>query len=335
MPFISIVLVHAALMRVRVKTEGSCNMKYFKYYILLIVLICAAALYLYMIKAGPSLQQQPVVNARKPTKDKASQSSDFKVSGARRTANYMGYEDTEVSPVLKKYLDFVPQAPGNLLDLGCAWGFAIQQILALEKQAPFLKPRNRKIIAIDMSQEHINLVSARTPAELVETLTMHFPNIESQKCREAFSPDTLGATFAGLVFHYLNPDELTRGLKLLFDATAPGGRVYASVNSAFIMPALLEDFQRRKKNPADKYPGWYPNFNDNSVPEKIRSTMPKSICGIKIALLHVFDEETLSRYFKQAGFHVIEHFYFNRSKVIPMKLLGIVAEKESVSFLKK
>jgi len=68
--------------------------------------------------------------------------------------------------------------------------------------------------------------------------------------------------------------------KLLFDATAPGGRVYASVHSAFISQPLLEDFQRRKKNPADAYPGWYPDLFDSSVPEKIREHMPKSVCGI-------------------------------------------------------
>jgi len=155
--------------------------------------------------------------------------------------------------------------------------------------------------------------------------------LKQSSAKKKFSPGTLGATYAGLLFHYLNPDELTRGLKLLFDATAPGGRVYASVNSAFIMPALQEDFQRRKKNPADAYPGWYPDLYDSSVPEKIRSTMPKSVCGIKVKYLHIFDEETLSRYFEQAGFRVIETFYFTRSKSLPMKLLGIVAEKESGS----
>jgi hypothetical protein len=93
------------------------------------------------------------------------------------------------------------------------------------------------------------------------------------------------------------------------------------------MPALQEDFQRRKQNPADAFPGWYPDLFDKSVPEKIRSTMPKSICGIKIAFLHVFDDETLTLYFKKAGFRVIEYFYFPRSKQIPMKLLGIIAEK--------
>jgi len=140
-------------------------------------------------------------------------STGYNALGARRTANMMGYEDTEVSPVLKKYLDFVPQAPGNLMDLGCAWGFAIQQILALEKQAPFLKQRNRKIIAVDMSREHQDRVAADTPAELVETVLMHFPNMDSTQSRKAFSPGTLGATYGGLVLHYLNPDELTRGLE--------------------------------------------------------------------------------------------------------------------------
>jgi uncharacterized protein YkuJ len=48
----------------------------------------------------------------------------------------------------------------------------------------------------------------------------------------------------------------------------------------------------------------------------------------------VFDEETLARYFEKAGFRVVEHFYFTRNKKIPMKLLGIVAEKEAAASLK-
>jgi SAM-dependent methyltransferase len=241
----------------------------------------------------------------------------------------MGYEDTTVNALLGKYLDFIPRAPGNLLDLGCAFGFAVEQILTIDKRENFLRQHHRKIIAVDMSPEHLERVAHDTPPELVETVLMHFPNIKSSRSRKAFSPGTLGATYAGLVVHYLNPDELTRGLKLLYAATAPGGRVYASANSAFISPALLEDFQRRKKDPKDRFPGWYPDLFDPSLPEKIRSTMPKSICGIKIKFLHVFDEETLSRYFQQAGFRVVETCYFPRSKTIPMKILGIIAEKKS------
>ncbi len=283
-------------------------------------IICAAAASWYLTAAGPATQKQQPVKASVMDKKKSSQNPGFTVSGARRTANMMGYEDTEVNPLLRKYLDFIPHAPGNLLDLGCAWGFTVQQILVIEKKTPFLRPRNRKIIAVDMNREHLERVASDSDTELIETLAMHFPNVETEQCKKEFSPSTLGATYAGLLFHYLNPDELTRGLKLLFEATASGGRVYASVNSAFIMPALQEDFQRRKQNPADAFPGWYPDLFDSSVPEKIRSTMPKSICGIKIAFLHVFDDETLTRYFEKAGFRVIEYFYFPRSKQIPMKL---------------
>lgn len=302
-------------------------MKYQKLILLLLCIIVITVVYYYTNNKSSAPEKQAVLKESKPVNGKTPGVTGFNVLGARRTANMMGYEDTTASPVLMKYLDFIPQAPGNLLDLGCAFGFAIEQMLAIDKKEPFLKQRHEKIIAVDMSREHLDRVAAATPADLVETVLMHFPNIESSQSRKAFSPGTLGATYAGLVFHYMNPNELSRGLKLLFAATAPGGRVYASVNSAFISPQLLEDFQRRKKDPKDTYPGWYPDLSDSSVSEKIRSTMPKSVCGIKIKFLHIFDEETLSGYFQHAGFRVIESFYFTRSKTLPMKLLGIVAQK--------
>lgn len=300
-------------------------MKYQKLLLLLLCITIAAVVYVYRVNRGSAPDRQPALKEQKPVTGKT---PGFNALGARRTANMMGYEDTIVSPVLRKYLDFIPQARGNLLDLGCSFGFAIGQMLAIDKKEPFLKQRHEKIIAVDMSREHLDSVAASSPADLVETVLMHFPNMDSPQSRTAFSPGTLGATYAGLVLHYLNPDELSRGLRLLFDATAPGGRVYASVNSSYISTQLLEDFQRRKRDPKDTYPGWYPDLSDSSVPEKIRSTMPKSVCGIKIKFLHIFDEETLSRYFEQAGFRVIESFYFTRSKTLPMKMLGIVVEKK-------
>ena len=309
-------------------------MKLMKFSILLLILSIAILAYMYLKKAGTETKMQTAIKNQsglvqtppKPTNNTA-KNYNYTIQGARRTDNLMGYEDTEVNQLLNKYLEFVPQAPGNLLDLGCAWGFAIQKMLAIEKQINFLKVNKRKIIALDMDQKHIEQVAATTPPELVEPIFMHFPKLTSPQCIKAFSPDSLGATYAGLLLHYLNPDELTQGLKLLYDATAPGGRVYASVNSAFIAQSLLEDFHRRKQNPGDPFPGWYPDLFDSSVPLKVRNDMPKSVCGMEIKYLHVFDEDTLSRYFENAGFRVVESFYFNRNKMIPMKLLGVVAEK--------
>jgi SAM-dependent methyltransferase len=314
----------------QIKSRTS-TLKYHKLILLLLCIIVIAAIYACTDNKSSVPDKHAVIKESKPVNRIIPGSSGFTALGARRTANMMGFEDTTVSPVLSKYLDFIPQAPGNLLDLGCAFGFAIEQMLAIEDKYPFLKKHHRKIIAVDMSQEHLDRVAAAKPAELVETVLMHFPNLDSPQSRKAFSPNSLGAIYAGLVLHYLSPDELTRGLKLLFDATAPGGRVFASVNSAYISPQLLEDFQRRKKDLRDEYPGWYPDLSDNTVPEKIRSTMPKSVCGIKIKFLHIFDEETLSRYFRQAGFRIIESFYFTRSKTLPMKLLGIIAQKEPIA----
>jgi SAM-dependent methyltransferase len=308
--------------------KGSA-MKLVKLFAILAGLLCAGALYVYFTKANPAIVKQMPIKFRNEVTEKSPRQYNYTVQGARPTANLMGYEDIEINLLLRKYLDFVPQAPGNLLDLGCAWGFAIQQVLAREIQNPFLKPHNRRILAVDLNQEHLDRIAANTPRELVEIINVHFPYIKSPQGKRAFSHDSIGATYAGLLLHYLNPDELTEGLKLLYDSTAPGGRVFASVNSAFISKALAEDFLRRKQNPADPFPGWYPNVFDNSVPEKVRNEMPKSINGMEIKFLHVFDEETLSRYFEKAGFMVVEHFYFSRSKMIPMKVLGVIAEKKA------
>lgn len=310
-------------------------MKCIQLIIMLICLVCTGLFCFNMAAAQSPVTMPPSQKASGSVSEKSPMGTMGSMKSLKRTANKMGYEDTETNQLLKKYLDFAPQSPGNLLDLGCAWGYAVQEILGIEKQTPFLKPHNRKIIAIDMSQEHINHVAVTTSPELVETLVMRFPSLGSPQCKKAFSPNSLGATYAGLVFHYLSPDELTKGLNLLFDATAPGGRVYASVNTPYLSQSLLEDFLHRKKDLKEPFPGWYPNILDSAVPEKVRNDMSRASCGKETTFLHVFDNETMQRYFEDAGFSVVEHFYFMRNEVFRMKLLGIIAEKKTDTSLRK
>ena len=237
----------------------------------------------------------------------------------RTTANQMGFEDTEANDLLKKFLNFAPAAPGHLMDLGCAKGFAIQEMLALETKKPFLSPRNKKIFAVDMSKEHIEFVAKNTPGDLVKTFQIRFPETESPDVHRCFAPDTLGAVYAGLIFHYLNGPELRQGLKLLLQSIAPGGRLYASVNSALSAENMKKDFLHRKNVLKEEYPGWFENYE---------SMLPSFIRGQSPSYLHVFDKETLTRYAKDAGFNVIDCSYFYRgSDMMKMEQVGIIAEK--------
>jgi SAM-dependent methyltransferase len=241
----------------------------------------------------------------------------------RETANRMGFEDTAINDLLKKYLTFAPTAPGHLMDIGCAKGFAIQEILSLEAKAPFLRPQKRKIFALDMGKEHIEHVSRNTPADLVEPHQIHFPPPAGSDQISSFAPDTIGAVYAGLVFHFLNGPELRQGLTLLYKAVAPGGRIFASVNSPLDSPAMSKDFLHRKNVLKEEYPGWFENYN-KMLPDFIRNQVPDFI--------HAFDVDTLTRYTQDAGFKVIECYYFQRgSGMMMMKLLGIIAEKPNLN----
>ena len=246
-----------------------------------------------------------------------------KARGFVRTANRMGYMDTVTNNLLQKYLNFAPHAPGHLMDLGCAWGYATEQILALEEKDPFLKLKKRKLFAVDVSQKHVDYVAKHTSPEIVEAIRTQFPNQDSKKAKEAFSPNSLGATYAGLIFPYLNGTELTQGLKLLYQATAPSGRIYLSVDTPSAFPSIAQVFLRRKKS-KDLHPGWFPNLDYGShIPERIRKQLPDSI--------HVFDLETVYNYVEGAGFRVLDYFRFTRQKGgggQGMETIGLVAEKK-------
>jgi len=249
-----------------------------------------------------------------------------RVTTIKKTVNNKGYEDIATNELLQKYLTFVPQAPGHLMDLGCAWGYAIQQILSLEAKKPFLVPQKRKIFAVDMSKQHLDRVAANTPRNIVETCLMTFPDQESPEIKKVFSPSTIGSTYAGMMLHYLSGVKLVQGLKLLYKATAPGGRIYISVKTPFVSPALEKDFLHRKNDLKEEFPGWYPNVYDR---DEFRGKIPDFVRKQQTPYLHVFDHETLSKYLEDAGFRVIKHFYFMRNTMMRMKLLGIVAEKKA------
>ncbi len=242
----------------------------------------------------------------------------------RVTTNRMGFEDIAINDLLKKFLDFAPLAPGNLMDLGCAQGFAIKQVLSLEAKAPFLRPNKRKILAIDMGKEHIEYVAKNTPSDLVLPIQMRFPATKESDVKRYFAPGTVGAVYAGLMVHYLSGPDLRQGLELLFKSVALGGRIYLSANSPFESQNMEKDFMHRKNVLKEEYPGWYEN---RMLPERIRDKIPNFI--------HVFDEETLSRYVTDAGFKLIDSYYFARGAgMITKKLLGVIAEKPNISLSK-
>ena len=237
-----------------------------------------------------------------------------------KTTNQMGYMDAVTNEFLQRFLDFAPQAPGHLMDLGCAWGYTIEQLLAINKKHPFLG-KQRKIFAIDMAKEHLNHVSKKMPRKYVETCKMRFPYQDSQKVRDVFSPNSFGAVYAGLIFPYLNGEELVQGLRLLCKVTAPGGRVYMSVHTPFDTREMSKDYRRRKKDSSIAFPGWYPDGFERKkyVPAMARNQVPDFI--------HVFDKEMLSRYLEDAGFHMVKCVRFPRGRM-RMLILGAVAEKK-------
>ncbi|MBW1853457.1 MAG: hypothetical protein JRJ00_02055, partial [Deltaproteobacteria bacterium] len=101
-------------------------------------------------------------------------------------------------------------------------------------------------------------------------------------------------------------------------------RLYASVNSPLDSFATTEDFLHRKNITKEEYPGWFKTYDKTMLPEFIRDQIPDFI--------HVFDVDTLTGYAKDAGFNVIDCYYFKRGPGKMMKkLLGIIAKKPAIS----
>jgi SAM-dependent methyltransferase len=212
------------------------------------------------------------------------------------TGNRMGWSSETLSPLNQFFVDWCrsgacgPDSPA--LDIGAGYGAAT--LAALQWGA--------WVIANDLSNEHLDGLSARVPSELRPRLTLkpgRFPR------HLHFEEGTLGAVHASNVFHFLTGRQMEEGMRAIARWLRPGGMLFVQASTPYQAPfaAFIPEFERRLAA-EEKWPGLVAKVSEISS-HRQRSQMPRSI--------HLLDDRVLRRAAEESGLTVQRAWLFLRA----------------------
>lgn len=206
------------------------------------------------------------------------------------TLNRMGYMKIDLDPYSEDFIKTASISNESVLEIGCAYGFIVQKILQ----------NGNKIIASDLSQEHLAVLLRQIPTESLKNLNIYparFP-------KEINLPDNcLSAIFASRIFHFLTGDEIKAGLDKIYNWLVEGGKFYFIALTPYhdsIKEKFLPTYQKNVIDNAE-WPGVIENQWEINPAHK-EYVEP---------YLHVFDIPQLKNLLPKHGFKIEKIDYFN------------------------
>lgn len=234
------------------------------------------------------------------------------IDGLIVTLNKMGYMNTEPEFYNEAFIEFSAQSPDPCLEIGTAYGRTA--IAALKKGA--------KIIANDLSKEHLDILWQNTPEDLRANLAL-MPGAFPQAL--SIEDNTIGAVLSSRVLNFVEPDTLPHAIEKIYNCLKPGGRFFFLAGSPFMhnfFRFLPEYWENKAKNVP--WPGHLKNI-PAYVPERAED-LPYFI--------NLLDIETVSLLVNNAGFIIEKIGYSGATSLHPddMRLdgrehVGVIAVK--------
>ena len=232
--------------------------------------------------------------------------------GRIATKNQMGFMFTELSGVSPKFIKACKDHHDKVVDIGCAYG-----VVTL----PSLKHTDAKVIAFDLSDEHLKILKESAPTEKLsqlQTVQGKFPDgIE-------FEDNSIDAMHSCFVFHFISGKDTERAFNKIFKALKPGGKFYLNTASVYLVfiKSILSDYEEKAAK-GDRWPGEITNLKP-FVPESDLPHAPD--------FFNVYKIEQLQQELQRAGFEIDESFYYDveQPKLLASDgkgLIGIIASK--------
>ena len=128
------------------------------------------------------------------------------------TLNRTGYMKLALDEYSKAFIDRASSKGTLALEIGCAYGFVVQQLLAA----------GGKVVACDLSEEHLTYVAKHVAASAVDRLFLkqgRLPEVD-------FPTESFGSILISRVLHFLTPEEVEQSLVKIFSWLKPGGKFY-------------------------------------------------------------------------------------------------------------
>ena len=241
---------------------------------------------------------------------------DLGSNGMAKTLNGCGWMQVNLDYYSHAFLEFIPNAPGKILEIGAAYGVVTVEAVKLR----------RPMLVNDLDAGHLKILMSRIPTDLREYVTLipgYFPD------EVPIEEMSLGAVYASRVLHFLDGPALERGVHKLFSALAPGGKAFVTVVTPFnkrYFPTMMPIYEERIRK-GQVWPGFFTSVK-SIVTEEHREFVPDFV--------HIFTLESIVPVFVKAGFDIEKADYIARPEFSPEYQLdgrediGLICRKPAV-----
>lgn len=230
------------------------------------------------------------------------------VPGLVPTLNNTGWMTESLDEHSLAFTTFAPDAPGECLDIGCAYGVTTLPALAA----------GARVLACDLEPRHLEILARRVPAEHRDRL----------RCQPARLPDvdfpagSFGAILCARALHFLMPRDIELTVRKMFDWLAPGGRAFLVTDTPFVGPWWQQapEYERRKREGCP-WPGFVANYRQLLPATADPASHP--------SFIHPLDPDILDRVTRAAGFEVLEASFLKGSgaRATGREHAGVIARK--------
>jgi len=224
------------------------------------------------------------------------------------TINQFGYMKEEFDEFTFDFIEYASKSKSMVLELGTAYGWVVHH--ALKKGV--------KIIANDISQEHLIILLKSAPQEYLKNLYLlpaAFPN------EIDFPAETLAAVLSSRMFHFLNGEAVASGLDKIHKWLKPDGKLFlisVTPQNYTLKKDFLPIYELRRKQ-GDPWPGIVNNMKEQA----------KEHAPYLNDFLHVFDKPQLEELLPKHGFRIdkIKLFDYGNNDSEGKGHIGFVATK--------
>jgi ubiquinone/menaquinone biosynthesis C-methylase UbiE len=233
------------------------------------------------------------------------------------TYNKFGFDTTgsDINWLIEEFLSNAIKndtAQSLFLEIGSGYGNIAKKFFKETQQA--------KLLANDLSKEHLLLVKSNVEDKNLERLFLNYQSFPNLTVKDG----SIQAVMAHRIFHFLTGKQIEEGLKKIHTWLKPTGKLYIAVNSPYNsdFPWFLDEYQAKlaQNNP---WPG-------ENLP--VAKALPNQAYALP-EYLHVMDDTVLLPQLKKAGFKIV-HWDFISMKNFQDKTIregkevfGVIVEK--------
>lgn len=212
------------------------------------------------------------------------------VRGMVKTANKMGVTTLEMAPPTEDFVRFAALCKKPVLDVGC--GYGVSSLAALKTGA--------RVIAFDLSKDHLRVLSNNTPAKWKKNLTTTVGRFPADL---HLVPQSLSAIHAAMILHFLSGEDITEGLKKCYEGMEHGGCLFLANMTPYLgiydIAKLADEYDRRVLG-GETWPGYIEHIQ--FAKDEWKNDIPP--------FAHFFKIDTLVRCVTAAGFEVETTYYY-------------------------